>query len=111
MAMETTTDDTAAMARQNATLTALNRLLRGEISAVETYRQALEKIDDPDLRVPLDECLESHEGRAAILRDRIVSMGGEPAEGSGAWGGFARLIETGASVLGIRAALAALEEG
>jgi hypothetical protein len=89
----------------------LNSFLRGEISAVETYRQALEKIDDVTLRPRLQECARSHEERAAKLRNKIAQVGGTPSEGSGPWGGFAKLVEGGAKVFGVKAALAALEEG
>ena len=46
-----------------------------------------------------------------LLRTRIQQLGGRPSDGSGIWGGFAKLIEGGAKVFGARAALAALEEG
>jgi len=107
-------DDTRGagfVASNQRTLEILNNFLNAEISAVETYRQALEKIDDVELRATLDEGLESHETRAAKLRDYVLGLGGVPSEGSGAWGSFARLIEGGAKVLGTRAAIGALEEG
>jgi uncharacterized protein (TIGR02284 family) len=94
-----------------STIDTLQSFLRGEISAMETYRQAMEKIGDPSLRTLLQECARSHEERVMILRDRIAQRGGSPAEGSGVWGGFAKLVEGGAKVLGVKAALAALEEG
>lgn len=94
-----------------STVSQLNSFLRGELSAVETYRQSLEKITDANLRVSLEECLRSHETRVAHLRNRISQFGGQPATGSGAWGGFAKLVEGGAKVFGVKAALAALEEG
>jgi hypothetical protein len=40
-----------------------------------------------------------------------VRRGGEPAEGSGVWGGFAQLVEGSAKIFGKKAAIAALEEG
>ena len=46
-----------------------------------------------------------------MLRDAIVACGGTPAEGSGAWGTFAKVVEGGAKVFGEKAAVAALEEG
>src|SRR6185369_5405629 len=88
-------------------LDVLNRFLRGEISAVASYRQALEKIDDPVMRAELDECLRSHESRAEMLRDRVLALGGEPSEGAGVWGAFAKLVEGGAKVFGVNAAIAA----
>lgn len=104
--METNTE------RNTDTVQSLNSLLKGEISACETYRQAISKVgDDASLRTTLQECLSSHESRASLLRERIVQLGGKPAEGSGAWGAFAKLVQGGAKVFGDKATIAALEEG
>lgn len=93
-------------------VTQLNSFLRGELSAVETYAQAIAKLDDePALRASLEDCRMSHQRRAALLREEIARRGGEPAEGSGLWGAFAQLVEGGAKVFGKKAAIAALEEG
>jgi uncharacterized protein (TIGR02284 family) len=89
----------------------LNSCLRGELSAVETYRQAMEKVTDASLRPTLEQNSRSHQERAAKLRNRIAQLGGKPSEGSGPWGGFAKLVEGGAKAFGVKAALAALEEG
>ena len=93
------------------TVDALNGFLRGEISAVETYRQAIEKLDGGATRLQLEDCRRSHEQRVARLREQVARLGGEPAKGSSAWGAFARLVEGGAKAFGERAAVAALEEG
>ncbi|WP_224366373.1 DUF2383 domain-containing protein [Hyalangium versicolor] len=89
----------------------LNSFLRGEISAVETYRQALERLSDDRLRPQLEVCQKDHEQRVAAIRERIERLGGTPAEGSGPWGVFAKLVEGGASAFGEKAAIQALEEG
>ncbi|WP_163997852.1 DUF2383 domain-containing protein [Pyxidicoccus caerfyrddinensis] len=89
----------------------LNTFLRGEISAVETYRQALGHVSDDRLRGALEDCQHDHEHRVEELKDRIRKMGGEPSEGSGVWGGFAKLVQGGADLLGEKAAIQALEEG
>ena len=90
----------------------LNSFLRGEISAVETYGQAIEKLETtPGVSATLENCRASHAQRVRILRDEILRLGGEPAEGSGPWGAFAKLVEGGAKVFGAQAAIAALEEG
>jgi demethoxyubiquinone hydroxylase (CLK1/Coq7/Cat5 family) len=89
----------------------LNSFLRGEISAVETYRQALDKVDDTQARMQLEQCHVSHQHRVDLLRTRIVELGGEPAEGSGAWGAFAKAAEGSAAALGEKAAIDVLEEG
>jgi demethoxyubiquinone hydroxylase (CLK1/Coq7/Cat5 family) len=89
----------------------LNSFLRGEISAVETYRQALEALKSSAHVGKLTECKQSHEQRVAILTDEIRKLGGKPAESSGAWGTFANAVEGGAKILGEKTAIAALEEG
>ncbi len=89
----------------------LNSVLRGEISAVETYRQALEALEDSTYAQTIIECKRSHEERVAILTEEIRKLGGQPATSSGAWGSFAKLVEGGASALGEKTAIAALEEG
>jgi uncharacterized protein (TIGR02284 family) len=93
-------------------VTQLNSFLRGELSAVETYDQAIAKLaDEPALRDKLEDCRMSHQRRASLLREEISRRGGEPADGSGVWGSFAQLVEGGAKVFGKKAAIAALEEG
>jgi hypothetical protein len=89
----------------------LNGFLRGEISAVETYRQALVKLNHTSARPDLEDCHRSHEDRIPRLRAHITHLGGSPANGSGPWGTFAKLVEGGATVFGEKAAIAALEEG
>ncbi len=96
---------------QNTSVETLNGFLRGEISAVETYRQALDRLASSPSRVQLEQCRRSHEERVEKLRRQVVRLGGEPAEGSGAWGAFARVVEGSAKGLGEKAAIAALEEG
>lgn len=90
----------------------LNSFLRGELSAVETYDQAIEKLDDePAIRQRLQALRDSHGVRVGELSSRIRALGGKPDETSGAWGGFAKLVEGGAKLFGKSAAIAALEEG
>jgi hypothetical protein len=95
----------------NETVDALNSFLRGEISAVETYRQAIEKLHDQPEASALTEGLRSHEQRVSLLTSEIQRRGGKPAQGSGPWGAFVKLLEGGAKLFGTKAAIAALEEG
>jgi demethoxyubiquinone hydroxylase (CLK1/Coq7/Cat5 family) len=90
---------------------ALNSFLRGEISAVETYRQAIGSISDDGLRSQLEACQRDHEERVAAIRERIEKLGGKPAEGSGPWGLFAKAVQGGAALIGEKAAIQVLEEG
>ena len=89
----------------------LNSFLRGELSAVETYGQALEKVEHKTAEAVLRENRSNHASRVDFLRGEIRRLGGEPATSSGAWGAFAKAIEGGAKILGESAAVAALEEG
>lgn len=90
----------------------LDSFLRGEISAVETYRMALEKLDPgSSARGELEANLQSHEHRVEMLTDAIRQLGGKPATGSGPWGTFAKAVAGTARVLGDKVAVAALEEG
>jgi len=89
----------------------LNSFLRGEISAVETYRQASKALQASPYGSKIAEGKQSHEQRVAILTEEIRRLGGTPAESSGPWGSFVKLVEGGAAALGEKAAIAALEEG
>ena len=82
-------------------------LLRGELSAVETYRQAYEKFPLPELK----DLLASHGDSAVRIRQHIERNGGEGSKSSGPWGAFAKLVEGTAKVLGEAAAFKALKEG
>lgn len=88
-----------------------NDLLRGEISAMETYEQALEAVSGQNESLALLSIRKEHQDSADSLRERIIRMGAEPNEDSGAWGEFAKAAEGGASFLGETAALAVLQVG
>lgn len=94
----------------------LNSFLRGEISAAETYKMAIERVSGSDKASPVDvgllrEIQEEHGRAAQALRDRIRELGGEPADSSGAWGSFAKLTQGTANLFGDTAALKSLKEG
>lgn len=98
------------------TVRQLNSLLRGEISAVETYRQAIDKVADSD-QVAMDnvnllrEIESEHSQAAGILRQHIQRHGGEPSESSGAWGAWAQIVQGTSNLFGDEAALKSLKEG
>lgn len=92
----------------------LNSLLRGEIAAVETYDQAIEKLTDSDKDYdtqPLRRIRQEHADHVAKLQTRIRSYGGEPSDGAGAWGVFANAVQGAAKLMGPQTALAALKQG
>jgi bacterioferritin (cytochrome b1) len=95
----------------------LNSLLRGEISAVETYKMAIDNAADPTHNVPperlslLREMQSDHGHAAQLLRERIRSLGGEASDSSGAWGAWAQTVQGTANLFGDAAALKSLKEG
>lgn len=91
--------------------TTLDSLLRGEMSAIETYRQAIEKFaDEPGVK-DLHSFQRDHRDAADALWHHIEKHGGKPSEGSGAWGAFAKAVTGSAKLFGNTAALKALKEG
>lgn len=93
------------------TIDSLNTLLRGELSAVETYRQAEQKFQGESERNSLCRIRDEHQHAVGLLRQHVQERGGEPARSSGAWGTFAGLVEGTAKLFGRTAALKALKEG
>jgi uncharacterized protein (TIGR02284 family) len=91
----------------------LNSLLRGEISAAETYRMAIDKVaaDATPNAGLLREIQEEHGRAAQGIRDRIREIGGEAADSSGAWGAWAKTVQSTMNLLGDTSSLKALKEG
>ncbi|MBA2593354.1 MAG: DUF2383 domain-containing protein [Gammaproteobacteria bacterium] len=93
----------------------LNKLLRGELSAIETYQQALEKeradFDQETAFQQLSSILRDHQQAAVQLRTEIQRVGGTPVDDPGAWGTWSKIVMATAKLFGDKAALKALKEG
>lgn len=91
----------------------LNSLLRGEISAAETYRIAIEKVEPGRATelASLREISREHGEHAQKLREEIRRLGGEADDASGAWGAWAKTVQGVSSLFGDASALKALKEG
>jgi hypothetical protein len=92
----------------------LNHLLRGEISATETYEQAIGKFTDPADRTvanAITRLRDEHQRSVDTLRSRVSAHGGTPADGAGVWGVFANAVAGAAKLIGPQTALAALKQG
>ena len=92
----------------------LNKFLKDELSATETYQQALDKLredaglgESKDLR-PI---YEDHKEAVSSLQALISRLGGTPCEDSGAWGTWAKIVQGGANMLGKEVALKSLQGG
>lgn len=102
-------------------ITQLNSFLRGEISAAETYRMAIDKVDKAEKNGSADtyasnlgllrEMQEEHGRAAQAIRDRIRELGGEPSDSSGAWGAWAKFTQGTANLFGDASSLKSLKEG
>jgi len=89
----------------------LNSLLRGELSAVETYQQALDKFAKDPAAADLRRLQAEHREAVTFLQQHVRQHGGKPDESSGAWGTFVKAVEGAAKLFGNKAALKALKEG
>jgi uncharacterized protein (TIGR02284 family) len=97
----------------------LNSLLRGEISAAETYRNVLKHIAEgthaQNTELLRDIQME-HSSSCQSLRDRIRELGGEASDDSGVWGIWAQAVQGtltlfGGDAGGLRALLEGEEHG
>ena len=96
------------------TIETLNKLLKNELSATETYQQAVDKLkEDVSLgeSAHLQPICEAHKDAVSSLQALIHRLGGIPCEDSGAWGTWAKIVLEGANMLGKKAVLKALQEG
>lgn len=88
-----------------------NDLLRGELSAIETYSDTINKYpDEPEVMI-LRTIRDEHIDSANRLRSNVKSMGGDPVLDSGAWGGVTKAVQSTANFFGEGSALASLKKG
>ncbi|MFT4176241.1 MAG: DUF2383 domain-containing protein [Luteolibacter sp.] len=90
---------------------ACNSLLRGELSAVETYSQTIEKYPANPHLDELQAIRRDHISASAILAQNIRGMGGIPDSDSGAWGVFAKAVQGTANFFGPGSAVESLLQG
>jgi hypothetical protein len=87
----------------------LRDLIQGEISAIETYVQAIKRFGKK--LGGLVEIKDEHIEAANSLRQYVHERGAVPETGSGLWGGWVKAVEGTAKIFGKNAALVALKEG
>jgi hypothetical protein len=90
---------------------ALNRILRGEISAVEAYEKALYGLEDPLESKRLKELHQHHKELATYWQNQIESKGVVSDKDSGPWGAFVKSFVNTAKVFGDSATLSAMIQG
>ena len=96
---------------QKETVDSIQTLLRGEISAIETYDQVLEKFQGKAEATTLKSMREEHMTSQKTLRLLASNRGEVPEKSSGVWGSWATFTTGAAKVFGEAAALKALKEG
>lgn len=88
-----------------------NALLRGELSAIETYIQAINKFAHNTCDFSLERIRGDHEASADSLREIIDNYEHGHATSSGPWGAFAAAAEGVAKLFGESSALIILQHG
>src|SRR5689334_18213527 len=91
------------------TISWLNRLLRGELSAVETYEQAMSKCEKEPCAGELRHLLDQHREAASLLRQRLEQRNEATSKSSGPWGSFAQLVTGAAKLFGTATTFRALK--
>lgn len=89
----------------------LNSLLRGELSAVESYEQVFETLRSTSGADELLRITDEHRRAADDLTRQVRSLGGEPATTSGVWGSVTQAAGGAARMLGADAMLRLLRQG
>jgi uncharacterized protein (TIGR02284 family) len=92
----------------------LNKLLKNELSATETYQQTLDILrEDAELgdSVALMPIYENHKEAVSSLQAQIRYLGGTPTEEPGVWGTWAKIVLGGATLMGKETVLMVLQEG
>jgi len=101
----------SALPHNSQCIDVCNDLLRGELSAIETYSDTINKFpDEPEVMI-LRTIREEHIDSANRLRANVNSMGGDPDRSSGAWGGVTKAIQSTANFFGEGSAIASLKQG
>ena len=68
----------------------VNELLRGELSAVDTYEQALKKLDKEPGTDPLKTALANHKDAVKKLTAEVHKLNATPSTDAGAWARWPR---------------------
>lgn len=89
----------------------LDKILRGEISAVECYEKVISKFPYEAVRFNLRHLKDNHHRAISELRSLVRAEGEVPSETSGVWGMSVGLLMDTASFIGDKSAIGLLVEG
>ncbi len=99
------------MTATDQTFDTFNALLIGEIAAVETYSQVIDKFDAAAIDTALDRIRADHQENVLELRKFISNSALEPASGSGTWSGIQETLQIADALLGESPVLKNLQAG
>ena len=88
-----------------------NGLLRSELSALETYRKAIDKYAGSGVIDELRRILADHSRSATSLAANVRAMGGKPERDTGSWGRVATAVQGAAMLFGQNSAIESLQRG
>lgn len=89
----------------------LNKILRGEISAVEVYSKVIDKFPLDASRFELASFRQDHQHNVEELTRLLRTQGQTPTENSGAWGTTVTALMNMATFIGDKSAVGLLIEG
>lgn len=89
----------------------LNKILRGEIAAVEAYAKAIEKFPQDAARFELASFRQDHQNNVLELTRLLKTQGEDPSRTSGAWGTTVAGLMNMATFIGDKSAVGLLIEG
>lgn len=89
----------------------IDELIRGEISAVESFDAVINKVKDTSELTRLSELRQDHVKAVETLRQYAVGEVDGKTDSSGPWGTFTTAFAGGASFFGDKAAINALKIG
>jgi hypothetical protein len=99
------------MSAIDQTLETCSTLLTGEIAAVETYSQVIDKYDAAAADTALERIRSDHRENVFELQKIIADGGAEPVTGSGTWAGFDEALPQTDALLGESPVLKCLQAG
>ncbi len=89
----------------------VEELIRGEISAIESFDVVMKKLDDVQEKQRLSSIREDHVNALNTLKRFSENEFESGVQDSGPWGSFTKSFAGGASLFGDKAALRALKVG
>jgi uncharacterized protein (TIGR02284 family) len=89
----------------------LDDVIRGEMAAVETYSQVIDKVESREEKEELRAIRDNHKDAVTKLQRLSNRPVKDDATDSGAWGTFARAWTGGAKLFGEKSAVRALKRG